>query len=199
MYDSGSSSLLTATLQRDQLKALTLTQPWASLIASGAKHIETRGWRTEYVGPLAIHAAKGFPPEAEAFCKKQSFSRALKAAGYSQHDERTWNAWGLPLGVVIAIVWLEQVEHITSHTQVSEQERAFGDYTPGRYAWKVSEVYRLRTPLAARGTLGLWSWQPPPAFWQELQTVVDEQREAGAVPGRRPTAAKKPVHLMLGG
>ena len=43
------------------MKALTLTQPWASLVAIGAKRIETRSWSTPYRGLLAIHAAKGFP------------------------------------------------------------------------------------------------------------------------------------------
>lgn len=38
------------------MKALTIRQPWASLIAHGVKTIETRSWSTEYRGPLAIHA-----------------------------------------------------------------------------------------------------------------------------------------------
>ena len=41
------------------MKALTLTQPWATLVAMGAKRIETRSWTTNYRGPLAIHAGKG--------------------------------------------------------------------------------------------------------------------------------------------
>lgn len=40
------------------MKALSLWQPWASLVAIGAKTIETRSWSTSYRGPLAIHAAK---------------------------------------------------------------------------------------------------------------------------------------------
>lgn len=40
------------------MKALTLWQPWATLIAIGAKTIETRSWSTNHRGPLAIHAAK---------------------------------------------------------------------------------------------------------------------------------------------
>lgn len=43
-------------------KILTLSQPYASLVALGAKRIETRSWRTSYRGPLAIHAAKGLGP-----------------------------------------------------------------------------------------------------------------------------------------
>lgn len=41
------------------MKAVTLTQPWATLVAIGAKQIETRSWPTNYRGPLAIHAGKG--------------------------------------------------------------------------------------------------------------------------------------------
>ena len=40
------------------IKALTLWQPWASLIAWGEKQYETRSWSTEYRGLLAIHASK---------------------------------------------------------------------------------------------------------------------------------------------
>lgn len=39
------------------MKAITIWQPWASLIALGVKTIETRSWSTDYRGPLAIHAA----------------------------------------------------------------------------------------------------------------------------------------------
>ncbi|MXY46612.1 MAG: ASCH domain-containing protein [Chloroflexi bacterium] len=39
------------------MKALSLRQPWASLIADGRKTIETRTWRTRYRGALAIHAS----------------------------------------------------------------------------------------------------------------------------------------------
>ncbi len=40
------------------MKALTVQQPYASLIASGQKTIELRSWSTMYRGPLLIHAGK---------------------------------------------------------------------------------------------------------------------------------------------
>ena len=43
------------------MKFLTIRQPWASLIAVGAKTIETRPFSTTYRGPLAIHAGKALP------------------------------------------------------------------------------------------------------------------------------------------
>jgi ASCH domain len=41
-----------------RVQALSLHQPWASLVALGVKKIETRSWSTRYRGPLLIHAAK---------------------------------------------------------------------------------------------------------------------------------------------
>ena len=37
------------------MKAITLTQPWATLVMLGQKQWETRSWRTHYTGALAIH------------------------------------------------------------------------------------------------------------------------------------------------
>lgn len=41
------------------MKALSVRQPWAWLIVNGHKDIENRNWRSDYRGPLLIHASKG--------------------------------------------------------------------------------------------------------------------------------------------
>ncbi|MBY4726644.1 MULTISPECIES: ASCH domain-containing protein [Burkholderia] len=41
------------------MKALSIRQPWAWLVAHGHKDIENRSWPTSYRGPLLIHASKG--------------------------------------------------------------------------------------------------------------------------------------------
>ena len=53
------------------MKALSVKQPWASMIASGVKTIETRTWYTEYRGPLLICSSKqptGQGPTGKALC-----------------------------------------------------------------------------------------------------------------------------------
>src|SRR3972149_4120356 len=47
-----------------RLKALSLKQPWANMIASGEKTIETRRWPPDYRGPLLIVSSKSpnIPP-----------------------------------------------------------------------------------------------------------------------------------------
>jgi len=63
-------------------KVLTLTQPWATLVAIGAKKCETRSWSTSYRGDLLIHAAKGLGPVGgkrglRALCGTRPFFEAL--------------------------------------------------------------------------------------------------------------------------
>ena len=45
------------------MKAITILQPYASLIVAGAKQYETRSWDTPYRGIIAIHAGKNKPFE----------------------------------------------------------------------------------------------------------------------------------------
>lgn len=43
------------------MKALTIKEPWASMIRDGLKTIETRTWKTKYRGPLLLTASKKPP------------------------------------------------------------------------------------------------------------------------------------------
>ena len=147
------------------MRALTLTQPWASLIAIGSSTVETRSWRTEYRGPLAIHAAKGFPREAAELCATEPFASALAAAGIE-------GAADLPRGAVIALCALLEVVPIPGERAFLRTLRdeyrhpnpaweiAFGDYSRGRFAWRLADVCALAKPLACRGMLGLWTVGP---------------------------------------
>ena len=155
------------------MKALTLTQPWATLVAIGAKKIETRSWKSDYRGPLAIHAAKKFPISAQRLCAIEPFYSILKAAGLFEPF--------LPLGCIIATCELVDVRQISErkfgipifsldhprkfiqHVYVppDEPELSFGDYTIGRYAWILGNVEVLDQPVAIKGMLGLWEWGSP--------------------------------------
>jgi hypothetical protein len=42
---------------------------------------------------------------------------------------------------------------------LTDQERAFGDYTPGRFAWLLANVKALPEPIPAKGALGLWNYE----------------------------------------
>lgn len=143
------------------MKALTLTQPWATLVAIGAKHIETRSWSTNYRGALAIHAAKGWKREDMEFALDYPCrGELIKAKVETLAD--------LPRGAVVAIAQLTDVKRICDTLSnrlmpwdlysgvVEEPERAFGDYSDGRFAWLLEDVRPLPEPIYASGALGLW-------------------------------------------
>lgn len=147
------------------MKALTLTQPWATLVAVGAKRIETRSWKTSYRGPLAIHAAKGFPKWAREFTAEPVCYEAARI--FSPPISKVYHAY--PLGCVLAtcrlvnVLPVEVVDNVdnvwgVSLEPLSDRERAFGDYSLGRYAWILEDVRRLPDPIPAKGALQLWNW-----------------------------------------
>lgn len=95
------------------MKALTLHQPWASLVAAGHKSVETRSWWTRHRGPIAIHAAKR-PPEVglKVGDYRVSHARWPEDAPWqlwaeAPHLRHTWTE--IPLGAVVAIAELVEV------------------------------------------------------------------------------------------
>lgn len=136
------------------MKALTLTQPWATLVALGEKKIETRSWYTSYRGPLAIHAAIGFPGWAKSQCFQPEFAVPLSGYGLSPDD--------LPRGRVLCVTELEECieTRAVDMDQLTLRERAFGNFDYGRFAWFLGPVSRTFEPAPyAKGKLGLWDWR----------------------------------------
>ena len=160
------------------MKALTLTQPWATLVAIGAKRIETRSWATSYRGPLAIHAAKGLGPVGgrkglHSLCGDHPFCDVLLPAGY---NAMRMPAWGLPLGAIVAtceLIGCQMIGVLPDETPaymaydewppvlqaIQDPERSFGLYTPGRFAWLLDDITALPEPIPAKGALSLWEWE----------------------------------------
>ena len=152
------------------MKTITLTQPWATLVAIGAKTIETRGWKTTYRGKLAIHAAAGLASVGGGaglygLCDSEPFHTALRDQ-YLPHI--------LPKGAIVAVCELidcvpteyvrsvkivRPVQRPGSEWLWTENEKAFGDYTDGRFAWLLADIRALPEPIPARGALGLWNYE----------------------------------------
>jgi len=134
------------------MMCISLMQPWATLVVIGAKRFETRKWRTDHIGPLAIHASQRFPEKARALCRQEPFRSALTRAGYRQSAD-------LPTGVVIGCVELLEcrpVPAVLSSLQGTPEEVAFGDYRNARWAWQLVAPRSLRDLRPCRGRLGLF-------------------------------------------
>lgn len=131
------------------MKAITLTQPWATLVAIGAKTIETRSWKTHYRGPLAIHAAKGWTKEVVKLAMREPFKSVLAAARFPMFST-------LPRGYILATCTLLDCIRTEDVDVYGTNEAFFGDFFPGRWAWMLTDIKRLPEPIPAKGALKLW-------------------------------------------
>ncbi len=163
------------------MKALSLTQPWATLIAIEAKRYETRSWQTFYRGQLAIHAAKGLGPVGGKrglveTCGEEPFRDVLNA--YAQEYLKTHSGLKslvddalMPLGAIVATCSFTAcwpTEELRD--KMSAQELAFGDFSDGRFMWRMINVWKLPRPIPCKGALGLW--EIPAEIEAEIQSQV---------------------------
>ncbi len=129
------------------MKALSLWQPWASLMADARKQIETRHWRPPayLLGQqLAIHATVRVD---HACCDSWGY------------DWRT-----IPRGCVVAVVRLDKFEKFTGafKREISlYPEGRYGDFEMGRFGWFCTLLRKFDEPITATGHQGIWNWVPP--------------------------------------
>lgn len=144
------------------MKALSLWQPWATLIAVGHKKVETRSWPTRYRGPIAIHAAKRKLTDDE--------HELLHELAYEFNINLPAQ---LQLGAIVAIASLWDCYQMSRHDCEiqTELEEHVGGWEPGRYAWCLHNVTALREPIPARGAQGLWQWEPTAAIEAAKETT----------------------------
>lgn len=133
------------------MKALSLDQPWASLLAGGPKQFETRAWRTNYRGRIAIHATKKLTSEALTLTFQEAFARSLTRLGYLTAED-------LPLGCIIGTATIvDMIPAMDVYRKIAQLERTFGNYTMGRWAWQCADPVLFKTPIPCRGMQGLWT------------------------------------------
>ena len=131
------------------MKALTIQQPYASLIADGEKWVENRGWYTTYRGPLAIHAGSG--------------TRYLNAEVLASY----------PTGVVIATGNLvacirlgrrrlvqRDSAGVLVRLGITVEDFLAHEHTEGPFCLILQDVRKLAVPIPAtdKRKLGLWEW-----------------------------------------
>jgi hypothetical protein len=138
------------------IKVLSMWQPWASCVPHGIKGNETRSWKTNYRGWLAIHSTKSINKKAQILaCQIPVIKRMMIDDGYQGQIVN------LPLAKVVAVAELLDVIKMDEKFIdffVSDDEKSVGDYQVGRYAWKFGEVYRIWSLNSIQGKQGLWDY-----------------------------------------
>ena len=123
------------------VKALTVKQPWASLIIRGGKDIENRDWRTNYTGIVAIHSsAKMSREDMEDACDLMRQFVPHFSANRFQQDR-----YGFPTGAILGTV------DIVGCVSQSDSPWFVGDY-----GFVLRNAVAFPEPIPCKGALGLW-------------------------------------------
>lgn len=171
--------------------ALTIHQPWATLIARGLKRVENRAWTPSplELSPgdfVLLHAGRGFDPEAweaalaladaeglrvellEALRRPLATargiaSRSLRAA--SMRGAETLARERVPFSAIVGVARFVGVIEPTN-------AGAFGRWYEGPFGWELDDAVEIE-PVAIPGAPGLFGVEN-----KVLATVVERWHEA---------------------
>lgn len=128
------------------MKALTICQPYAEMIARGDKRVENRTWFTSHRGPLYIHAGK---------------SREWLDG---DTDDELAEEFGrqIEFGAIVATCRLVDCLHIDK-IEAGQYDARFPwlrthEHTNGEWCWVLDEIQRLPQPIVINGKQGLWEY-----------------------------------------
>ena len=125
------------------MKALTIKQPWATLIMQGDKRFEFRSWQTKYRGDLLIHAGKGIDKEA-----------MKRLAKYIPKD--------MPSGKILGKVTLVDCIKCDDDFKgkcLKENKDVYAIITfIEKFAWQLENAEVFDEPIEAKGKLSLWEY-----------------------------------------
>ena len=123
------------------MKALTIKQPWASLIINGYKQYEIRSWKTKYRGKILIHAGTG--TDKEYLYLYENYNLEYAQAAIIGEAE---------------IVDCRLIDEEFNQELKKLNNKVYSD-SIGNYAWKLDNIKKYNKPIPAKGQLGLWNYQ----------------------------------------
>jgi hypothetical protein len=131
-----------ASLPPKSEKALSLKQPWLDCVLFLGKGVENRTWRTNYRGPVVLHASRGWDKSGEAYVRK------------------VWRGSEVELNRFICAAWWRRggfygianiVDVVPLDLFISKDHWAFGPQ-----CWILKDVQPVKMSVAVKGSLGLW-------------------------------------------
>jgi len=132
-----------------RMRALTICQPFAHLIATGAKWVENRVWATKYRGPIGIHAGKS-----------QKFMHEARPADHRDSNDMRFGA----MVAVAELVACHELRSLPEDHPVRSHK-----HTEGPFCFELQRVRRIK-PIPMLGKQSLWNWEPPQLEpWEQSQ------------------------------
>lgn len=124
------------------LKAISIMQPWAWLIVNGHKEIENRDWRSQFRGPVAIHAGKKYDDSALT-----SILRGFHPVVGGKRDFGLHNEAGRETGGIVGVA---EIVDCVDHSE--------SEWFVGRYGFVIRNA-RPVPFIPCKGTLSFFDWR----------------------------------------
>lgn len=181
------------------MKALTVLQPWASLIVVGAKPYEFRGWRpnAKFIGQrIVMHAAKRELVQTEVqrlFYLMRDGSAGADNAGTAIEtcldankavmvlhralagaQEPLHTQAGVGTAIIGAPRLAQEIAEELGVPRVNDSDRD----QHALWAWPMLEPELWLAPVPARGVQGFWTWPDP----EQLLGLHPVSRPANSAP-----------------
>lgn len=128
------------------MKAITLIQPYASLVVDGRKRIETRSWPTRHRGKVAVHAGS-----------KINRKECLRF-GYNPDT--------IPRSAVLGTAIITDCVRFP-HPKAPPDP--YGNFARGRYGFILENVHKFSRPIPGAGWLNLWNWRRRPVTQAKIR------------------------------
>jgi len=132
------------------MKALSIKQPWASLIANGIKDIENRTWKTHFRGRIFIHASSISKGMLGLLNKEQVGDIRKK----SKLD------FDFPTSAIIGEV--DIIDCVINHPSIWAEKTDFSQEDPASiWNWVLANPVLYDKPiLNVKGKLSFWEFEP---------------------------------------
>lgn len=130
------------------MKVLSIKEPWATLIASKQKYIETRSWKTSYRGELYIHVSKKLINK-----KDEKIQELLKLLPTQEMN------YGKIICKCELVDCIYMDEKFINEIKQNKQEYICGYYQIGRFAWILEKMELIQPKIEAKGKLNIWNFE----------------------------------------
>lgn len=151
------------------LRVLSVRQPWASLLLSGVKKYECRGWGPRRPGVMLVHASSGKAEGMPELRQERLYQQGIREAGLE--DESAW-----PASAILGAVDVVRVWEPGRPPKLSAMDVFMVGDPDDSYLWEVGARWPFAKPIRCHGKLNLW--RPGP----ELHSAIRTQLEQLAVP-----------------
>jgi activating signal cointegrator 1 len=138
------------------MKALSLLQPWAGLAVLGIKEFETRSRNTHHRGLFAVHSSARMTKEGKELLTWLTENMEGFQPGSRKYIICT--SMGVVLGhVELVETYSTDIEYV-KRQHINNREMRFGNYSPGRYFYKLKDPLLYAKFYPVKGMLGFWNW-----------------------------------------